>query len=106
MAVMRVAWIALLCCSVLATGAAAGADAAQDEALALNCYVCHAAPRRSTIPDIRGWTMRRLLRRLIAYKRDPDRATLMSRIAKGYSDAELRRIAAYIAARNLRRGER
>ncbi len=57
-------------------------------------------------PTSAGGPCDRLLRRLIAYQRDPDRATVMSRIAKGYSHAQLRRIAAYIAARNLRRDER
>lgn len=106
MAMIRSTWIALLCCMVVTTAAAADAHRAHDEALAFNCYACHATVRGSAIPGIRGWTTDRLLSKLLAYKKDPDRAGLMSRIAKGYSDVELRRIAAYIAAHNLRRGDR
>ncbi len=101
---MRASWIALFCMNAAAF--AGTADRARDEALAFNCYACHAGVRGSPVPDIRGWSAARLLAKLTAYKQDPDRAALMSRIAKGYGDEELQRIAAYLAVYDRRPGER
>ena len=70
------------------------------EALAFNCYTCHAPQVRrkaGDIPSLQGKSAETLLQKLQAFKKGEGDATLMSRIAKGYSDEELARIANYLA---------
>ncbi|MFO6419550.1 c-type cytochrome [Hylemonella sp. W303a] len=70
---------------------------------AASCAACHgtngaggATP--GAIPVIAGQDRAVLLQKLLAYKKGELQATVMHQHAKGYSDAELERLAAFFAA--------
>jgi sulfide dehydrogenase cytochrome subunit len=67
-------------------------------ALAQNCYTCHGPGARGAapIPGIAGKSRAWLEDRLRALRSDPE-ATIMNRIARGYSDAEIRTIARFLS---------
>jgi sulfide dehydrogenase cytochrome subunit len=71
-----------------------------DASLAIDCYTCHGpvGVSHAAIPGLQGIAADVLLRDLLAFKRGEVAATIMDRIAKGYSDDELARIAIYLAA--------
>ena len=65
--------------------------------LALPCTTCHGTfgKSHSTIPSLNILTREQLYQAMLAFKNGQRHATLMNRIAKGYSDAELQAIADY-----------
>lgn len=67
-------------------------------AIALNCVICHhdGAENANDIPSLEGLTETQLRQSLLDFKYDKTPSTLMSRIAKGYSDDELAAVAAFI----------
>ncbi|WP_439587797.1 c-type cytochrome [Hydrogenophaga sp.] len=67
----------------------------QARAWAASCAACHGTGGKSNsaIPSINGQDKQVLLTKLLAYKRDQLPATVMHQHAKGYSDAELERLA-------------
>ncbi|MDD1620257.1 MAG: c-type cytochrome [Methylococcaceae bacterium] len=79
---------------------AAGISLAEIEtqAIALNCRNCHAADS-SEIPTLTNLSAEQINRMLLDYKSDKLPATLMPRIAKGYSDEELKAVADYLGRR-------
>ena len=84
----------------LSTTAAADIPAAADGAtLAAACSSCHgrAAERESSLPRLDTQTFAELERKLLAYRDGSLQGTLMNRIASGFSEAELRAIAAVLA---------
>ena len=76
----------------------AAAATSADRDLAAPCRGCHAetSGRQGDIPPLHERTREQLAAQLLAYKRDARQGTLMNRIAKGYSDAELERLAVYL----------
>jgi sulfide dehydrogenase cytochrome subunit len=68
------------------------------QAIALNCRNCHAA-ESSEIPALQNLSSEQIGRTLFDYKYDKIPATLMPRIAKGYSDEELKALADYLGRR-------
>ena len=65
-----------------------------DRVLAASCNGCHVSAAAATgIPSLEGKSSIQLETLLLAYKRGTQPATLMDRIARGYSDGELRRLA-------------
>lgn len=74
-----------------------------DVALAGGCRGCHGAQAAGALPALDGRDAHELAELLLAFKRDERPATLMNRLAKGYSDAELERIAAVFAANGAAR---
>jgi sulfide dehydrogenase cytochrome subunit len=82
--------ISTVCC--LAQGA--------PQAIAMNCSTCHrngAEPKDSDIPSLEGMRRDEMTQALLDFKYDRKTATLMPRIAKGYSDAELRAVAGVLS---------
>ncbi|WNB77158.1 c-type cytochrome [Methylomonas koyamae] len=69
------------------------------QAIAMNCLNCHASGQAaaSRLPDIGRLSAAELEQALLAFKYDRRAATLMPRLAKAYSDAELAAVAAYLA---------
>lgn len=63
-----------------------------------NCYSCHGTDGRSpgVIPSLTGKSADQTLLMLKAYKSGQLAATVMTRQAKGYTDAELEAMAIYI----------
>ncbi|WP_439519373.1 c-type cytochrome [Hydrogenophaga sp.] len=83
--------------ALLLLGGAAHAQTTdfQARAWAASCAACHgtAGKSNSAIPSINAQDKQVLLTKLLAYKRDQLQATVMHQHAKGYSDAELERLA-------------
>ncbi len=105
----------MLCCTLWATAAAAGDKAADgnigpDEhigarLLAGSCYGCHGATvgqpggrpvgQPSAMSDLSYLSVTELAARLKDYQQRNRPATVMSRIASGYSDREIEQLANY-----------
>jgi len=68
------------------------------EALAFTCLTCHSAGGgKGAIQDIRGKRPEDILRKIEAFRAGKGDPTIMDRIARGYTEDELRRIAAWLA---------
>lgn len=69
------------------------------ESIALNCYNCHNPNPNidSAIPSLHGLTALQLEQALLNFKYQPSPATLMPRLAKAYSDAEIKALAEYLS---------
>jgi cytochrome subunit of sulfide dehydrogenase len=83
-------------------GGAAQAQTAPDlqaRAWAASCAACHGTDGKSNsaIPTIAGQDKAVLLQKLLAYKQGTLPATVMHQHAKGYTDAELERLAAHFS---------
>ncbi|NYE64083.1 cytochrome c553 [Duganella sp. 1224] len=69
--------------------------------LAATCAACHGTAgdtRGSTLPRLAGQPRQTLLASLKAFKTGQREATIMTQIAKGYTDEQLDLLAAYFAA--------
>ena len=90
-------------CAGLALAAAVAVPvAAQDfqaRAWAASCAACHGTDGRSTgaVPPLAGRPKADLLRAMQDFKSGKRSATIMHQHAKGYTDAELERIADYFS---------
>jgi sulfide dehydrogenase cytochrome subunit len=72
----------------------------QIESLVFTCYTCHGTDGESPgdIPSLKGETAEKIKEKLLAFRQDQNDPTIMNRIAKGYSEDEINRIADYLAA--------
>ncbi|NVM78981.1 cytochrome c553 [Duganella sp. SG902] len=87
--------------------AAASVAAAQPPAippgvrLAATCAACHGTDGKTqggTLPALAGQSQQALSASLQAFKTGQRESTIMSQIAKGYSDEQIAQLAAYFAA--------
>ncbi len=95
---LRKSFAAVLCLAA-GTVAAPAADI-PGAVLTASCFTCHGAAGKSPgeIPGIAGLDATDLAATLARYRAgDPD-ATIMSRIAKGYTEAEIAAVVAYLSA--------
>lgn len=71
----------------------------QIESLVFTCYTCHGPEGQSPgdIPTLDTLSADEIRNKLLDYRQDAEPATIMNRIAKGYSDQEISRIAEYLA---------
>jgi len=90
--------------AAVAADAPAGPPAAPPSPAAVvnmvnNCYTCHGTDGRSpgSIPSLTGKNADQVLLMLKEYKSGRRASTVMTRQAKGYTDAELEAMADYIA---------
>ncbi len=69
------------------------------EALSFNCFTCHGPEGigAASMPTLRGKSADQLLARLLRFRQGAGDPTIMDRIARGYTEEELARIAEYIA---------
>jgi len=92
---------------LLAAGAADAADAVPQAArLAATCAACHGtngATVGGTLPRLAGQGKDVLLAKLHAFKDGSAPSTIMTQIAKGYTDEQLEQLAAWFAAQSARR---
>jgi cytochrome subunit of sulfide dehydrogenase len=90
--------LAAACLAASALAQAADPNLARD--LAATCATCHGTGGRSVggIASLAGEPRERLLAKLKAYTTGEEPATVMGQIAKGYSEAQLELIAAWLAA--------
>jgi len=72
----------------------------QTESLVFTCYTCHGTDGESPgdIPSIKGGSAEKIKEKLLAFRQDQNDPTIMNRIAKGYSEDEITKIAEYLAA--------
>ncbi len=96
---IKQAWIAL------ALGALVGVSTASAENLVgrnigVTCFGCHGpdGKSRGVVPSLHGKSADEIVRKLQAFRagQDPD-ATIMDRIARGYTEAEMRAVAEFFA---------
>lgn len=69
--------------------------------LAGTCATCHGIDGKNagSVPSIGGMDMKNLKEALLAFKSDERKATIMNRIAKGYTDKEIDAVARFLATR-------
>jgi cytochrome c553 len=93
-------------CGIASAEVKLGKAARSTEALAYNCYTCHwidsdkpsSLEAADGIPTLHGRTAEELLKKLREFRNKQGSPTIMNRIAAGYSDEDLARIANFIAA--------
>ncbi|WP_445371117.1 c-type cytochrome [Methylomonas sp. HW2-6] len=86
----------IVCALALFPVPAAQADLSA-QAIAMNCLNCHASGQAaSRLPELGRLSAAELEQALLAFKYDRRTATLMPRLVKAYSDAELVAVAAYL----------
>lgn len=92
------AWCAGLALAAMIALPAAAQDY-QARGWAASCAACHGTDGRSTgaVPPLAGRPKADLLRAMQDFKSDKRSATIMHQHAKGYTDAELERIADYFS---------
>lgn len=99
---MRLAFITLLAAAA-PLAAHAQQDALYVRSLAANCAQCHGTDGRaapgSTMPGLAGMPRDYLLTQLKAFKAGSRPSTIMTQLAKGYTDQQLEQLAGYFAAR-------
>ena len=90
---------ALAVASGLACIAAAAGAAAEPPAGAAACSGCHPASSRVTspVPRLAGLDRAAIVRAMQEFRSGQRAATVMDRIAKGFTDAEIQAIAAWYA---------
>ncbi len=90
-------FVAMLFVSLFVPVIGAELDAAS---IALNCLTCHNdTGKTSAIPPLNKLSALQMQQTLLDFKYDKKPATLMRRLAKGYSDAELAALAEYLSRR-------
>ena len=93
---------ALLMGGAYTTGAWAQSQGASPATIARTCYMCHGPEGKTAgpMPRLNGQPAAAIAKALVDFKTDQRKGTIMNRIAKGYSDADLQAVAQYIG--NLR----
>lgn len=94
---------------VIAAPSAYAADVISSGArLAANCAACHGtngATSGNALPALAGQSREALLASLQAFKAGTRSATIMTQIAKGYTDDQLAQMAAFFAAQSVKPAE-
>ena len=99
-----IAVILLAAVSALATSGASAAETpaiAPGARLAATCAACHGTAgdtQGSTLPRLAGQSQQALSASLHAFKTGQRESTIMSQIAKGYTDEQIEQLASYFAA--------
>lgn len=108
----RTMLVAQVCVAAVAMQACAGARAGDSAALraatfAATCAACHGtaghAEPRSTVPGLAGASADRFREAMKAFRSDRRPGTVMPQLAKGYSDEQIERLAAFFAAQTAAR---
>ena len=97
---MKLTRLSIAAAAVLASIAAAIAASPESPVGAASCSGCHPAKPgvASTVPGLTGRKPEDIVAQMRAFRSGQRPATVMDRIAKGYSDAEVEAIAAWYAA--------
>ena len=93
---MKACWLVLLLC-----GPALAQDLNVGRSLAATCANCHGTqgrPRGPAMPPLAGMKADVMLELLSDYRRGAQPGTVMPQIVKGYTQEQLRLVAAYFAA--------
>ena len=100
---LRASMLVLAAAALLESAAAQDARALlQLRSLAATCAQCHGtdgrAPADALVPGLAGMPAALLVERMEAFKAGTRAATLMPQLAKGFTDTQIRQLAAYFAA--------
>ena len=93
---MKACWLVLLLC-----GPALAQDLNVGRSLAATCANCHGTqgrPRGPAMPPLAGMKADVMLELLSDFRRGAQPGTVMPQIVKGYTQEQLRLVAAYFAA--------
>ncbi len=73
-------------------------DSAYFDLIIATCYTCHSASAAGddAIPSLEGLSAAQLKELLVSYKTDRQQVTIMNRISKALTDAEIDRISALL----------
>lgn len=78
-------------------------DALYVRSLAATCANCHGTDGRaapgSSLPTLAGMPRQEIASKLRAFKAGAAPSTIMTQLAKGYTDAQIEQLASYFAAR-------
>lgn len=87
------------CCVALCMSEAGIAGGTIGRTVGVTCNACHGpdGESRNAIPSLSGLSAKQIESALLAYKSGERSATIMDRIAKGYTDNEIAAVAAYFA---------
>ena len=90
--------VALGIACAVSTQAAAQAQGPSPATIARNCYLCHGPEGKTAgpMPRLAGQPAGAIAKALTDFKTDQRKGTIMNRIAKGYSDADLQAVAQYL----------
>lgn len=91
----------LLMLALVCAPALAAEPVSAGERLAATCTACHGArgnPAGNVLPSLAGQPKEALLAKLKAFKEGSRPATIMTQLAKGYTDEQLEQIATWFAA--------
>lgn len=90
---------------LLSTGAVISADN-EGRDLAANCAACHGTGGHSlgSMPTLAGLEKDYIVQQMQAFKSGARQATIMHQLAKGYSEAQIAKIAEFLAAQKPRSG--
>ncbi len=98
---MRFLPLRVLFACVLGASGAYASDASTSAAalMSASCTGCHTTQQDNdhSVPNLDGYSAEDIRTALIAF-RDDENATVMNRIARGYTDADVEQIAAYLGA--------
>ena len=95
----------IFCAVLLSLPLQSQASGPSAEALSLPCNGCHGpdgVSQGASIPSIAGMDAEYMAEVMVQFKEGRRSTTIMSRIAKGYLDYELRKIASYFAKKKWR----
>jgi cytochrome subunit of sulfide dehydrogenase len=97
---LRPAVAALMLAAAAAPAFAQDARALNQRALAATCANCHGTngQARGDMKPLAGVSADKIIAAVADYKSDAQPATIMHQIAKGYTDDQIKLIAAYFAA--------
>ena len=91
-------FLALAAVTISSVPALSGQSAADVALLAASCSGCHAKSLpNDDFPQIYGRPASEIREAMLAYRSDEVSGTVMNRIAKGYSEAEIDAMAQYLA---------
>lgn len=92
--------VALVAAIVLAAPAARAQDATLARSLAATCANCHGTDGRARgdMKPLAGVPAEKILAQLADFRSGAQSGTIMHQIVKGYTDEQLRLVAAYFAA--------
>jgi cytochrome subunit of sulfide dehydrogenase len=102
----RVAALVLAIVATVACGSARAQDAAtlRERSLAATCAACHGTDGRAIAgaawPALAGMPAAQLSAQMKAFKSGQRTGTVMPQLAKGFSDAQIDRLAAWFAAQS------
>jgi len=96
---------AVLACLIGAAGLVQAQDANLARNLAATCANCHGTDghARGDMKPLAGMSADKIVAMINDYKSGDQPASVMHQIAKGYTDAQIRLIAAYLAAQQAKK---